>query len=201
MIRKDIKTRLKTLTQQYVEEQSGIIANKLESMPSFQSSECFSIYLAMSGEVATKNILETGFATGKRIFIPKITGKNSKDIFKLEVNSMEMIESFPKNNWGIPEPTLEMMEATEDGVHAGVIDLIILPGVAFDRTGGRIGHGRGYYDCLVERITLANQEKGRSPPLLVGLALDEQIVDKVPMEEHDRVLDAIVTPSAIYSTF
>jgi 5-formyltetrahydrofolate cyclo-ligase len=139
-IRKDVKARLKTLTQQYVDDNSEIVVSKLVQLADFQSCTAFSVYLSMAGEVSTKPLLAAGFSAEKRIFIPKILGKRPEDMFMLEVG-VGAVEAFSKNSWGIPEPSVEVVEAAEDGTFAGVIDFVVVPGVAFDSRCGRIGHG------------------------------------------------------------
>jgi 5-formyltetrahydrofolate cyclo-ligase len=70
-------------------------------------------------------------------------------------------------------------------VYSGEIDLIIIPAVAFSTVCTRLGHGKGYYDCFIERVTKSRNEQGKAKPFLVGVALDEQIVEDIPVEAHD----------------
>lgn len=206
-MRVDMQQRLRTLAKDYIDQQSAAVTASLLTLPSVSSSKALSIYLSMGGEVDTNSILRGAFAGGKRVFIPKIVGKKSPDMFMLEVSSMDMIDSFAKNSWGIPEPSLEYVQTQADGTYVGVIDCVVLPGVAFDRQCNRLGHGKGYYgkpfrlhqlfsliygatgshtDSFIDRLSKANAEQGKAAPLLIGLALEEQIVESVPMEDHDR---------------
>jgi 5-formyltetrahydrofolate cyclo-ligase len=147
-VRKEVKAALKAVTDHSVEIQSAEILNRLLSLPTFQTSRSICAYLNMKGEVSTQSILEYGFNNKKIIYIPKIVGKKSEDMFMLNVLSMTEIEKFPKNSWGIPEPPMEAVLQNLDGTSAGTIDLVIVPGVAFDRNCGRMGHGKGYYGKL-----------------------------------------------------
>lgn len=144
-MRLDLHQRLKVLPKEYVNQQSELVAEKLFKLPMFEASKGFSIYLSMSGEINTGSILQKGFETSKRVFIPKIMGKKSENMFKLEVPDYDTINNFAKNNWGIPEPSLELVNSSNDGTYSGSIDLVLLPGVAFDRNCNRLGHGKGYY--------------------------------------------------------
>ena len=81
----------------------------------------------------------------------------------------------------------------------GIIDLVIVPCVAFDSACGRLGHGKGYYDCFLSRLRASNAALSGPVPALVGLALDEQLVEAIPSEAHDQRLDFVVTPTTTYS--
>lgn len=144
-IRSEMKKRLKPLTKDYIDAQSTLVFNRLFDLPQFQSSTGVSIYLSMGGEVNTQAALRKSFELGKKVFIPKITGKNSADMFMLRVDSMDAINAFDKNAWGIPEPSMDIIAANHCGTYCGQIDLVLLPGVAFDKNCGRVGHGKGYY--------------------------------------------------------
>eukprot|EP00602_Paraphysomonas_sp_CaronLab_P005067 CAMPEP_0185032668 /NCGR_PEP_ID=MMETSP1103-20130426/20931_1 /TAXON_ID=36769 /ORGANISM="Paraphysomonas bandaiensis, Strain Caron Lab Isolate" /LENGTH=131 /DNA_ID=CAMNT_0027568647 /DNA_START=191 /DNA_END=586 /DNA_ORIENTATION=+ len=122
---------------------------------------------------------------------------NSSDMEIHELDSMEQIKGFPLSKWGIPEPPDTMRSCSMETCTA--IDLVLVPGVAFDRNCGRVGHGRGYYDCFLEALSEANISRQRRVPLTVGLGFDDQLLDEVPLDEHDRVLDFVATPSGLYS--
>jgi 5-formyltetrahydrofolate cyclo-ligase len=98
----------------------------------------------MSGEIDTKHIIQKCFEGGKRVFIPKVVGKLPEDMRMFELQSMDQIESFPKNKWGIPEPPKSLINLEEEP-YLGIIDTVFVPGVAFTRSGARLGHGKGYY--------------------------------------------------------
>jgi len=144
-VRLDMKKRLKLLSSDEIAEQSRAVLSRLSELPSYISSNSACMYLSMGGEVNTETLLTDSFQRRKKVFIPKIMGKNSADMFMLEVSSMETIQGFEKNNWGIPEPSKELILASADGTYSGLIDLVLLPGVAFDKYCNRLGHGKGYY--------------------------------------------------------
>ena len=98
----------------------------------------------MKHEVQTNAIVRQSFLEGKRVFIPKVTGNRPEDLILIELESAAQIDSFPKSRWGIPEPPMEL-HSEHDVVTEGIIDMIIVPGVAFDKNCNRIGHGKGYY--------------------------------------------------------
>lgn len=200
-LRNEIKQRLKALTPDELDVRSSAIIRQLLSLPSFTKSAVVSCYLSMpNSEVRTSQIIKHCFESepNKRLFVPKVIGKNSDDLRMFEVESEAQLYSFPKSNWGIPEPPLDVVLHNPDGRDAGIIDMVILPGVAFDSSCNRLGHGKGYYDCFLERLIAKNAVHGGPRPTLVGLGFDEQMIPSVPAELHDQVLDYIITPTAIY---
>lgn len=116
-IRTDMKKRLKLLSKEYVDAQTSLVFNRLFELPQFQSSTGVSLYLSMGGEVNTQVALLKCFELGKKVFIPKIAGKNSGDMFMLRVDSMDTINAFDKNTWGIPEPSMEIIAANHCGTY------------------------------------------------------------------------------------
>jgi len=92
-------------------------------------------------------------------------------------------------------PTPAPTPATRADVAVEPDALIVLPGRAFDEHCHRLGRGGGYYDCFLARIDRCWRRRGLAPPALVGVAFDEQFVGPVPMDAHDRPLDAVVTPT------
>lgn len=195
-IRQEIKNKLKTLSITQVEEQSLLVTNSLCYQQCYIQSEAICIYLSMKNEIITLPIIKDAFNNNKRVFIPKVLGGKSEELVLYELSNYSEIDSFPKSKWGIPEPTIDMINSKPDGINLNVIDLIVVPGVAFDKKCGRVGHGKGYYDCLLERINNFNT----TPVLTIGLALEEQIIEgEVPKESHDIGLNYIITPSTIYT--
>ena len=132
--------------------------------------------------------------------------------------------AWPCDAWGIATPPLEYACAcgsgsgsggggeaappcgagprTElaDAIAAGARTVLLVPGVAFDVRGGRLGHGKGYYDGALARLRATAAAAGAPPPLAAALAFDEQLLppeEALPAEPHDERVDWIVTPSAI----
>ncbi len=99
-------------------------------------------------------------------------------------------EEVVPGTYNILEPDLRYRECPERQFRPEDLDLVLVPGVAFDRLGGRLGHGAGYYDRFFQKISPCCT--------LVGLAFEMQIVDSVPLEPHDRRMNYIVTPQKIY---
>lgn len=98
----------------------------------------------------------------------------------------------PKDTYASGVPREAELEAESP------LDLVVMPGLGFDRMGGRLGRGGGYYDKLLSQIRARCQERGWRPPLLVALAFDAQVLDSpVPRDPHDMPIDVLVTPNRV----
>ncbi len=144
-VRKEIKNKLKSLSNEYIDQSSRKLIKNVLTMNEYSQSESISVFLSMANEVNSSSIVENAFMNQKTVFIPKITGKQPENMFMLAVLGMEQLLSFPKNSWGIPEPSTEAVANSVDGGCSGLISLVLVPGVAFDASCGRLGHGKGYY--------------------------------------------------------
>ena len=133
------------------------------------------LYYPLGSEVDTTLIAKTAFADGKRVIYP-VTDEKSGEITPIEVTEDARFE---RSGFGIYEPRGEE--------YKGKIDLVVLPGVAFDHNGGRVGFGKGCYDNFL----------GNIDTFKVGLCYGIQLIDEVPTEEHDVRMDMIVTECGI----
>jgi 5-formyltetrahydrofolate cyclo-ligase len=128
--------------------------------------------------VATSGLFSAAVQAGKRVLYPRTVGTI------LEFVAVESLEALEESRFGICEPL------SGEAVPLAAIDLLVLPGVAFDDKGIRLGYGLGCYDR-----TLAAVDR----PPLVGLAYDFQVVTSLPREEHDIPVDFVVTERKILS--
>jgi len=210
-MRQRTKTLLGALSTSDIEARSAALTEQLLRLPCIEQAHAVSCFLSMpSGEVRTDLLLRrmlhatlsarstSTIPNKKRLFVPKITGKAPQDMLMLEVGSLACLDAYPKNKWGIPEPVHQAPDATT----GGVIDVVLVPGVVFDQTCGRMGHGKGYYDSFLSRLTAAHTGIGRARCIAVGLCFDEQVLEAgqaVPVEAHDVPLDFVVTPTRVLS--
>eukprot|EP01038_Epipyxis_sp_PR26KG_P011491 gene11491-15390_t len=195
-----MKSSLRLLPSNYIETQSSLVLNKLIQLQPLLYAGGVSIYLSMPSEVNTNPIVNHLFETNKKVIIPKIVGKKSEDMLMISLNSIEAINNFPKNRWGIPEPVVDVAATIADQETVfDIIDVVLVPGVAFDSACGRVGHGKGYYDCFLDRLMKYKIDHQQPLPTTIGIALDEQIIPSAPMENHDIPLDFVVTPTRIFN--
>ncbi|THU89717.1 nagb/rpia/CoA transferase-like protein [Dendrothele bispora CBS 962.96] len=209
-LRKAVSSVLRSLGSAYIREQSSAVAAKVLSLSSFRQCKSVSCYLNMPmGELDTSSIVKEILSSGKTLFVPKIdVGTEGKMDF-LQVYDQEDLQLLPAGMWGIREPGMEYngVKRTNALEPPSELDMILVPGVAFDRSMARLGHGKGYYDRYITSYIAT----GRPRPLLVtffacivALALREQLMDNatstnylVPMGEHDWKMDIIVTPDEV----
>ncbi len=175
-IREDTIELRNSLTIEELEEYSFEISKKVIESKVYKEAKSIFIYISFGSEVETRNIIEDAFITGKRVYVPK-TNKKLKEMIAVEINNFN---NMTVDKWGILEP------ATVDNNNIGkTFDLIIVPGVAFDRNGNRIGYGGGYYDKYINNL--------RDKHKLLALAYNVQIVNNIESEIHDIIIDYIVT--------
>lgn len=188
-IRKRVSEALCSLPLSEVRQQSEYLTRQFLASREFRTSSSIGLYASMPHEFDTRILLMESFKHGKRVFLPRVVKPvSSHKMVMLEVRSMAELEGWQPNNWGIREPPIEAGRA--DAPRDASLDAIVLPGVAFDASGARCGHGMGFYDTYLRRYW---QERP-SMPYLVALALRPQFIENVPMTESDWRLDRVITP-------
>lgn len=148
-------------------------------MPEYAAAKCALWYVDARDEVRTQHALPNVIATGKRIVIPYCDGDD------LQLFLLRDLAELTPGAFGILEPDEQMRKNADRTVAPIEVDFAVIPGVAFDEAGGRLGYGRGFYDRLLERV--------RCEALKVGLAFECQILGQIPMADHDCPMDALVT--------
>ncbi|UZJ51744.1 hypothetical protein CBS101457_001064 [Exobasidium rhododendri] len=209
-LRKQMATKLYSLSPASIAFQSSQIVPFIIGLPSFQKAESVSIYVNMNkGEVHTEELCRQTLALGKKLYVPRFASTkvdNNVATFETEMRMLRVFdwadfEAMLTNKWGIREPE-DMLGAhkREDALEADTggdgLDLILVPGVAFDRYKGRLGHGKGYYDRYIAKCGMFQKERSRSRPVTIALALKEQILaepQRVPSDDLDQQLDGVVT--------
>ncbi len=170
--------------QQDKDTVSRSITDRVMQMPEYQSAHCIMWYIDVRDEARTRHALDEAIASDKRIVIPYCVDD------ELELFHLESMDELATGMYKILEPREDLREVAAKRVDVSELDLIIVPGVAFDARGGRTGHGKGYYDKLLENA------KPETP--LVSLAFECQIFDEIPMQDHDIYMDKVVTQKQVY---
>jgi len=151
---------------------SSSLVLTLQTWPVWQKARSVSVFAALPGE---PDVLDP-WPSDKRIALPRVHGE-------------ELDFHWTAGRAGLVPGRFGILEPSADSPPAGCgFDLILVPGIAFDRCGGRLGRGRGYYDRFLARAS----------GFVAGVCFDEQLIGKVPLEAHDVRMDAIVTPSEIF---
>jgi 5-formyltetrahydrofolate cyclo-ligase len=186
-LRKEYRARRNKFTQVEQQQAASALLNRCLDFPPFLKVTSIACYLSNDGEVDTQNIIEYCWQHNISVLLPLISPQNPGYLLFLEHRPQWPLKH---NKYGIAEPQFD----TQKVVELVDIDIIFTPLVAFDKTGNRLGMGGGYYDR-----TLANLMVQRSRPLVIGLAHDCQITEKLPVQSWDIPLNGIITPSQIFT--
>lgn len=172
MDKKELRRAIKALKAQVSDEQKLIeeqlVFSTIEQMDAFKSCNNVLLYCSMPDELPTR-ITISRWAQLKNIFLPRVNG----DVLDIVPLGQDLSND---NRFNIDEPTGEPVDGN-------IIDLIIVPAIALDPKCNRMGRGKGFYDKLLATVNAYT----------IGVALECQLVDSVPVEPHDKALDVIVT--------
>ncbi|ORX51084.1 hypothetical protein BCR36DRAFT_583145 [Piromyces finnis] len=198
LLRNQLRNLLKTITENELVYQSNEIFKRVISLKEYQECKNISIYLHMpKGEVRTESLLKHALKSGKNCYVPYII--NGTEMEMVKINSWEEFLSYPKTKWGYPEPS-GMTENSTALKNKEGLDLIIVPGMAFDLKGNRLGHGKGYYDRYIERAKQFSKLGNKEGPYCVSLSLNEQLLEQdIPTNQFDVKPDIIITPQGSVS--
>ena len=172
--------------QENKDELSRHIVARFMSLPEYQSAKTVLFYVDVRSEVRTRHSLDAALQSGKKIAVPWCTQAVELALFHLE-----SMEELAIGMYQILEPLPQLRLLPEKQVDPQELDLVMVPGVAFDRRCARMGHGKGYYDKLLENA--------RPGTPLVALAFECQLFPEIPVAPHDVFMDRIITEQAIYS--
>ncbi len=173
MIRYEMIEKRNNLDIQQVVYKSNLIINKLTSLREFQISKFILLYLDFKNEVSTKNLLDACLCQNKRIAVPYVISKEKGNERMVASEVKDIKKEFAVGSYGILEPKRDYIRE----IDVNHIDLVVVPGVAFDFNLNRIGYGAGYYDRF-----LKNSNKNS---FKIGIAYDFQVVDNLPSEKND----------------
>jgi 5-formyltetrahydrofolate cyclo-ligase len=171
--------------QENKDELSRRIVGAFMSLPEYATANTVMFYIDVRSEVRTRHDLQLALESGKTIVVPWCNAAGELELFRLA--SMDELET---GMYRILEPRQELRGLPEKQVAVAELDLIMVPGVAFDRRGGRMGHGKGYYDKLLQHA--------RPDTPLVALAFECQLFDEIPVASHDIFMDRIITELQVY---
>lgn len=182
-LRHDILAWRERIDKETRQQKSRLIKDKLLALNLFQSSSTIMFFLSFKSEVDTFPIICRALKMGKRVVVPKTVPAEKKMIPSLLSDLKADLEPGLK---GIMEPKMSLLRP----VAAQEIDLVLVPGVAFDRAGNRLGYGGGYYDRFFPLL--------RQNTPLVALAFEGQLVNEVPTGPYDKKVDLLITEERIY---
>ncbi|HAQ64857.1 MAG TPA: 5-formyltetrahydrofolate cyclo-ligase [Bacteroidales bacterium] len=169
-LRKTIRQLKQILTPEASETESKTVFNLVESLDEFKAAKCIMVYWAMKDELPTRKFIEKWFHK-KQIILPSVDGN------KLRLKEFKGTDTLHQGDlYAIPEPIGPDFETPE------TIDLIIVPGVAFDPNNNRMGRGKAYYDELLSHLKCFR----------IGVGFRCQLIDEVPTDVHDIKMNIVV---------
>ena len=170
-LRAHIRQMKRQMTPQQIKQAGDRLAEKLIALPEYQQAETIYGYMPYNQEVRTIPILEHALKNGKRVAVPKVYGDEMRFIYVTDLGAMA------KSSCGIPEPIADGPVADDPNA------LVIMPGLAFDREGHRVGYGGGFYDKFLA------QEPSHPK---VALCYDFQMLPSIETDSFDIPVDRVI---------
>ncbi len=165
------------------EERSRQVWGHLWSFSPLLEASVVCCYVALPEEVQTQDGLRSLLAHGKQVLVPFCAGD------ELEVRAISSLKELAPGRWGIPEPIVSVRDNPDRRVPLDRVDIVLVPGLAFDRSGRRLGWGKGFYDRFLRRLP--------ARCLRVGLAYECQLFPELPLTPHDVLVEVLVTEGGI----
>jgi 5-formyltetrahydrofolate cyclo-ligase len=182
MLRKEVLTQCELISHDEVLSFSQEIARRLFALPEYRAAKTVMYFLNYNKEVYTLDMVPQTLAHGKRVVAPKTVHSERRMILSEILDVQEDLAPGLKN---IPEPKPEKLRP----VPAREIDFVVVPGVAFDEKGNRLGYGGGYYDRFFDELSVGVP--------LVAVTYELQILPSVPVASWDRRVDIIITEKRV----
>ena len=181
-IRREIAEKLAQLSGDRIREKTKRIENRLFEFANFLEANIVLLYVNSNCEVKSLDIIKRSLEYKKIVILPAFDVEK----YKMQLIKIDAINSDLKiGPRGILEPDSQKCNI----VPVACLDIAIIPGVAFDEKGGRIGSGEGYYDRLIPKLPVTTRK--------VALAFEDQIIPQIQMESHDKYVDIIITEQRI----
>ena len=181
-IRNEITAFFSSLADDVLAANTRVIENRLFEFANFLESKIVLLYVNAENEVATQNIIKRAYEFSKIVVLPAFNpAKATMKLMKVDNPDKDLVTG--------PRGILEPDPARCKRVPLDCIDIAIVPGVAMDEKGGRIGSGDGYYDRIIPDLPMTTRK--------VGLVFEGQLMPQVPMESHDKHVDIIITEKRV----
>lgn len=175
IIREEVKAAKRKMTDEYIDEQAFVVFGKIEVMPEFINAKILMLYWSMKDELPTHNFIRKWSKT-KTILLPVVKGSH------MTIKPYSANDEMEKNSLGVMEP-----QSTKE--YLDKVDLVIIPGVAFDKNRRRLGRGKGYYDRYFKHKKFPKW----------GICFDFQLYHNIPSAAFDVRMDKIITASETIS--
>ncbi|TDX47995.1 5-formyltetrahydrofolate cyclo-ligase [Orenia marismortui] len=171
----------KNMYNKDIEEKSIEVKNKLFALEEFDSAQSIMLYVAFRNEVRTETMIKDCLDMGKKVIVP-VTDIDNRELYLSELKDYDL--ELTQGSYGILEPESNYIRI----VDLSEVDLVVLPGLAFDKRGNRLGYGGGYYDKLLAKNS--NLTK-------IAICFDFQIIANVVFDNHDIKMDKIISEEQV----
>ena len=179
-LRSKLQTDLLTVRPEQRDAKSRLACERLVATKQFQDASTIMLFLSLPHEIETAEAILAAWQSDKTVVVPKVSWEQ-RHMIPVQINSLDT---------GISTHTSGLRNPTGGApVPFGDIDLVVTPGLAFDAKGNRLGRGGGYYD----RFLAHDQLKACK----CGFAFAEQVIDSVPVADHDQPMDMLITDAAV----
>lgn len=190
-LRRDLRQRIKGLSEQQRKEESEAAAEVFTGLPEWGRSRDVLLFLSMPGEIDTKGVVQTAVSEKKRVWAPRIHGEEM-EFYLISRGGADPYLDLEYNPYGLWEPRdtaprftpNKLFSSNEDG-----LCVIAAPGLGFDRRGHRLGRGKGYYDKWLSRYSLLIESRRMVP---MGIGFSVQLLETIPSEPHDILLPRLI---------
>ena len=179
-LRREVRTRVALLTPEQRAEATDAVFRRLLAWPVWREARRVLLTWSLPDELSATGLIAAALADGRRVALPGFDAATGQYV-AYEVNHHE--KDLIPGRFGIREPHPDLHK-----VFLSELDLVIVPGVAFDATGNRLGRGKGFYDRMLGEAIAAD---------FCGIGYDDQVVSGVPVEPHDVQLHFLLTPSRL----
>jgi 5-formyltetrahydrofolate cyclo-ligase len=193
--RKRAKALLNAMEPGESEERSLRATDNFRTLREYAEADIVLAFLSMGGEIRTERLIDLAQAEGKVVAVPRMEYSPEAGNFLVFIPLPRDYRSWPRDRYGIPEPPANLKALPEEELYSAKM-IVATPGLAFDRKGGRLGRGKGYYDRFLSGARIGAARFGGSV-FACGFCYAAQVFDDVPRGEGDMAVDLVVTEGGI----
>jgi len=181
-LRISVKKAIAALDSGYLTASEAAAAEHVRNMPEYTVSQNILLYVSVGREVSTLSLISSSLSAGKNVYLPRSLPCGFMDAAKISNADFTDFSDLSAGLYGIPVPSDDAEVISPQN-----LDLVIVPALAFDKRGRRLGQGGGYYDRYLRQ----------TDAYTIGLTREKLLLDEVPVEDHDRSVKSIVTETGV----
>ncbi len=191
LIRQEIRLLRKSISKKESQLAAQKLAKKLKADSRYRNALEIACFISFDAEINTTPLIEMLFNDGKKVYLPKLKPIKPNRLWFMPYQQNAKLLN---NRLGIPEVDLTVNYA----IAVSKLDVILMPLVAFDLQGNRLGMGGGFYDATLAHLSGLKKANLQHKPLCIGIAYQQQLVNQLPTENWDIKLDGVLTQDNFY---